>query len=76
MYGWAAKDILAHFLPCYYVLDKRLGNPSSSAFSNFPYEAKCYLSESENGKAKLVSSEKSDLLQESLFRDEDKRAVF
>lgn len=67
MYGWASKDSLTHFLPCYYVLDKRLGDPSSSAFSNFPYEARYYLSVNENGKAKIVSSEKSDLLQESLF---------
>lgn len=65
MYRWADKDGLARFLPCYYALDKRPGQSLKFCFSTFPYEGRCYLSMSKNGKAELVSSENSDVLQGS-----------
>lgn len=46
-------------------LTKDQGSPSSSAFSTFPYEARSYLTVSKNDKAELISSENTDLLQES-----------
>lgn len=65
MYEWAGKEGLAYVLPCHYALDKRPGQSFKFCFSTFPSEARRYLSVSKNGKAELVSSENSDLLQGS-----------